>query len=106
MSFSLQKLLDKRNIKSINDLDAEEKSTFEAWDKILSKEEMSVGDIKMFCKTQIEIIENKWADLNTSAEKKSEFIPYHTVYRALLNAIDSPRLARETLENQLNALLK
>jgi len=100
----LQKLLGKRGINTVDELSQEEKAQYEEWDKILSKEELTTADIKQFCATQCDVIEGKWKDYNTEEWKKAELIPYHTVYKSLLSAIDSPRSAREQLEKHLNQL--
>lgn len=105
MKSILHKLLERRGIESIDKLDKEERQTFDDWDKILSKEELTIEDIKQFCKAQIEVIEGKWKDLNVDNSKKAELIPYHTVYKTFLLAIDSPQSARESLEKNLNQLL-
>jgi hypothetical protein len=102
----LTKLLRKRGIETANQLSDEEKQTFENWQLILNKEELTVEDIKMFCSAQIKVIEGKWADFNLEQSKKAELIPYHTCYAILLAAISSPRSARESLEIQLNQLIK
>ena len=102
----LDKFLKKKGIKDPSDLSEEEKATYEGWKKILSKEELTTGDIREFCQTQIDMIENKWTDLEKDNSKKAELIPYHTVYRLLLSVINSPKVEREQLENQLEALLK
>jgi len=102
----IEKLLFKRGIKDLKELDTEEKQTFENWQTILSKEELTLEDVKQFCASQVDIIENKWKDYNTDNAKKAELIPYHTCYKTLLLAIDSPRSARENLENQLLQMIK
>lgn len=102
----LTRLFKKRGIKSFEDLDNEEKSTYEQWEKILSKEEFTMEDLKMFCRGQIDTIETKWSDLNLDKDKKASFIPYHTVYKAILRAIDSPKVAREALEKNLIQLIE
>jgi len=102
----LSKILAKRGIKDASQLTKEERLDFDNWTAILSKEELTMADIKEFCKSQVDIIEGKWSDLNIENSKKAELIPYHTVYSVLLKVIDSPRLAREQLEKQLNELLK
>lgn len=101
----LDKLLKKRGIQSVDNLDVEEKTTFENWRKILSKDELTVEDVKTFCQSQIEVIEGKWRDLNLDQSKKAEMIPYHTVYKTLEQALSAPKVARENLENRLNQLL-
>lgn len=102
----IHKLLDKRGISDVRSLSREEKETFESWQTILNKEELTVEDIKKFCQSQIDVIENKWKDLNETNQKKAELISYHTVYKTLLSAIDAPKAMREALEIQLQQLLK
>ena len=102
----LAKLLSKRGIDNLNSLDKEEKQTWDEWEKILSKEELTLEDVKQFCKSQLEVIKGKWSNLDTETEKKQDLIPYFVVYSTLLQAIDSPKAVRESLENQLNNLLK
>ena len=102
----LAKILRKRGLNSVEELDKDEKQTFQNWQAVLSKDELTIEDVKNFCQSQVDVIEGKWADLNTSQDKKAELIPYHTVYKTLLLAIDSPKAQRENLENQLNNLIK
>lgn len=109
----LSKWLEKRGFKDPSELSSEkmpdgspsERQVYETYRKILSKEELNLSDVKDFCHSQITVIENRWKDFNLDAEKKAELIPYHTVYKTLLAAIDSPRSARENLEQQLNQYL-
>ncbi len=102
----LLELFSRRGIKDPKELDVEEKAVFENWDKILSKEELTLEDVKSFCQTQVLIIEGKWADYTTDNAKKAELLPYYTCYKTLLKAIDSPKIAREALEIQLREQLK
>lgn len=102
----LEKLFHKRGIKDFNELDQEEKQTFENWQSILSKEELTLSDVKEFCQVQLDVIEGKWKDYNIDNTKKAELIPYHTCYKTLFLAIGSPRSARENLEKTLIQLLE
>lgn len=101
----IEKIFKKRQISSIDELDEDEKKVFDGWNSILSKERLDTNDIKEFCKVQISVIENKWADLGVENAKKAELIPYHTVYRILLNIIDAPMESKEALERQLTEIL-
>jgi len=101
----LEQLFNKKGIKGFNDLSSEEKPIFERSKLILSKDELTVKDIKTFCKMQISIIKGKWGDYDTEQAKKAELIPYFTVYSSLLIAIDSPKVAREAEEIRLQALI-
>ena len=102
----LDKFLQKRGLSSPKDLDntptsdgsPTELQTFEKWKGILSKETLTLEDIKIFLQSQIGIIEAKWRDLNLEQSKKAELIPYHTVYKTLLQAIDAPLSERQALE--------
>lgn len=100
----LERLLQKRGI-THEDLSPEEKADFSKWEKVLSKKELSIEDFNHFCQSQVDIIETKWRDLNTEQIKKAELIPYHTVYKTILQIIKSPEAERSNLEAQLNQIL-
>jgi len=104
MNHLLTRLLQKRKV-TIDDLDQDEKKTFEEWQKTLSKDELTLEDVKSFCESQVDIIENKWTDYNIDQAKKNELLPYHTVYKTISNVIKSPKVAREALEKNLEQLL-
>lgn len=101
----LQKLFAKKGIKGVDELSEEEKTLYDNYDKVLSKKELGIGDIKLFLEMQIEVIEGKWRDLNLDSQKKASLIPYHTVYKTLLEAIRSPEAERANLESYLNQLV-
>lgn len=101
----LSQILRKRGLNSVEELDKDERQTFDTWQAVLSKDELTVQDIKNFCQSQVDVIEGKWADLNTENSKKAELIPYHTIYNLLLKVIDSPKATRESLEKNLQQLL-
>lgn len=99
----IQKLLDKRKIKNLDSLRSDEKEDYDRWQKILSNENVTTDNIRDFCNTQIAIIEGKWRDLDRKDSEK--LIPYHTVYCAIRDLINSPQAERENLEKYLNQLL-
>lgn len=100
----LHRLLNKRGL-TVETLDKEEKAQFDAWQATLTKDELTTEDIKAFIQSQLSVIETKWADYNLDKEKKEQLLPYFTVYKVLLAAINSPRSAREALEKNLTQLL-
>ena len=102
----LTKLLQKRGIESVNELDKDEKQDFESWQAVLNKDELTVEDIKKFCQGQVDVVSNKWADHNIDNDKKAQLIPYFVCYTTLLKAINSPKLARDSLEKNLNQLIQ
>jgi hypothetical protein len=97
----ITKLFEKRGIKDVSELSMEEKSTFDNYQKILSKDKLEVEDLVKFINNQISVIENKWRDMNIDESKKAQLLPYHTVYKAILSAIESPKAEKEALESFL-----
>jgi len=98
----LQDIFKKRGIKDITELDKEEQETFEKYEAILSKEDLTLEDLKHFIEDQIGVIEAKWKDYDR--QNKESLIPYHTVYRTLLDVINSPQAERVQLEKYLRQL--
>lgn len=101
----LEQLFRKKGIPNYKDLSEEEKAEFERSKLLLSKDELTVKDVKGFCKMQISIIKGKWGDYDTEQAKKAELIPYFTVYNSLLTAIDGPKAIKEAEEMRLKALI-
>jgi hypothetical protein len=100
----LYKMLKQRGIENLDQLDQEERLTFDNWREILNKEELTIKDIKEFCRIQCEVIRQKWADYNIEQSRKNDLIAYFTVYNSLLSAIDSPKVGKEALEAQLKQM--
>jgi hypothetical protein len=106
MNDLLKRLFVKRKIEKFDDLDETEKKTYENWQAVLSKEELTLQDVKHFCQYQINIIESKWKDHDIPQSKKAEWIAPHSIYKSLLEAIDSPKAVREALEKNLIQLIE
>lgn len=83
-----------------------ELQTFLNYEKTLSKDDLTLEDLKIFLTAQIGLIEYRWKSFDVSNEKKSELIPYHTVYKIIEQAISAPQSERAQLEAHLNNLLK
>lgn len=98
----LNKLLDKRGIEKLEDLQPEEKATFEKWKLVLSGETVTVDTIKEFCQSQIRIIEDKCDGITPLTTLQQACIH---VYRSLLRAIEAPEAERESLEKYLTQLV-
>lgn len=99
----LSKLLNKRGIKDTKELTQEERVVFDNYEKVLSKDRLSVDDLQLFLSGQISLIETKWKDYEY--KDKEKLIPYHTVYKTLLETIQAPQREREVLEKYLNSLI-
>tara|TARA_Y100001949_G_C15979694_1_gene327812 strand:+ start:722 stop:1045 length:324 start_codon:yes stop_codon:yes gene_type:complete len=102
----LTKLLKKREINKVDDLSKDERETFEKWNSILTKRILEVDDIKNFCCNQIGLIESKWKDMDITKEKKADLISYHTVYKGMVDLMESPVAERASLEKFLHNLLQ
>ncbi len=100
------RLLTKKGIKDVSELTQDEREVFESYERVLSKDKLNIEDIKRYLETQIRAIEDRWKDYGTENARKAELIPYHTVYRSLLQVIDGPNTERENLEQFLNNLIK
>lgn len=103
MSNILSKLFAKRGIKDTAELSAEERATYDNYARVLSKDDLTIEDLRQFLNTQIAVIESRWRD--ASFDKKADLIPYHTCYRTILDALDAPKQERENLERYLTSLL-
>ena len=102
----LSKLFQKKGIDSVENLEKEERTIFDNYEKILSKRELTVEEIKIFLQQQIGIIETKWRDYDIAQIKKAELLPYHTVYKSILGALTAPEQERSALEKYLIQLLQ
>ncbi len=102
----VDKIFKKRGIKDRTELSKEEQSTLSMYERILSKKELTLADLKEFILGRIAQIEGRWSDQNFDNAKKAELIPQHTVYKTILKALDAPQLEREALERSLLSMLE
>lgn len=108
----LDRFLKKRGVKSADELDntpntdgsPTERQVFESYERTLSKEEMTMDDLKTFLSSQIALIEARWKSFEISKDQKAELIPLHTVYKVIEQAISAPQAERAQLEALLNKL--
>lgn len=97
MAFNLFAWFEKKGIDP-KKLTPEESATYEQYKAILSKEELTTEDIRLFLKQERAKIEAKW---RTYEKVEKDLIPYYTVYGVLLEAIDAPQVQRAQLEEFL-----
>jgi hypothetical protein len=106
MNSLLSKILKSRNITKIDELSREERATFDNWESVLAKRELTLEDLKQFIAARIDNIEMKWRDMNLDASKKAELVPYHTVYKMISQAISAPEAERAALEKVLVQMIQ
>lgn len=99
MEFNLLAWLHKKGVDDPAKLSGEEKATYESYQRILSKSELTIDDIRAFLKQERAKIETKWRTYD--AGSKDHLIPYYTVYGVMLEALDAPETARKQLEDFL-----
>ena len=102
----LRKILEKRGLKDITELDASEKETFDKWQKILTEEEISVENIKEFCEIQKKSIEAQYTNPDNTDKKDIYLKAALSIYTGIINLIGSKKVAREHLVKYLEQLLK
>jgi hypothetical protein len=101
----LSKLLKKRNIESVIDLSGEEKTKFDEWNSILSKDELNAKDIALFCETQVVNIENRWKNELLDCDAISRLVQQHIVYKQILVALGASKEEKRNLEKYLTQLV-
>ena len=102
----ISKILHKRGIKEITELNEEEKATFDKWQKILTTEEITMETLTEFITEQKARIDSKLSDIEYPKEKKLDLLPYLSIYKALLGLIKAPRSAKEIVIKDIKQLLE
>lgn len=102
----LSQWLAKIGAKSVDDLSKDERATFDQWEFILNKKELSLEDLRSFISTQVFSIEARWKDMGMLSAQKAELIPLHVAYSTILQVLNSPQQERERLEAHLRAMIE
>ena len=102
----LEKLLRKRNIKDVQELDTEEQKTFDRWNEILSTSQVELEDLEMFIKEQLNKAIQEVANPDNSPQKDAKLKAAITIYQSLLGFIQKPRAEKEVLVKYLNQLIQ
>lgn len=103
MNSRIERLMEKRGVKDASSLTSEERALVKGWEASLSRPDLTVPDVAAFCRERIAFIEKAWADTKVPSEERLRLIDQHSVYRAILTAIDGPRQEREEMERWLIA---
>lgn len=105
MDVGISKVLQKRGIKDISELTAEEKEEFDRWQTILKKEDTTIKDVIVFCESQIDIIESAFKDIDTPTQRMERLVLQHSIYKALIAFISGPQKEKEQLRQYLTSQL-
>lgn len=101
-----EKIFEKLKIKNYLDLNNEEKKTFEEWQKVLNKNEISIKELKEFITSQIDIVTNQLLTYKNSSQKDLYLKMMLRNYRMILAFIQSPQKAKEYLEKYITTNFK
>lgn len=105
-TYLLSKLLEKRGIQSPDELSKEERDVYEGYRLVLSGEAVNIEQVKDFCRSQIKLIENKFASQPSSIKEDDPFLKASLhVYLNILKAIEAPEAERASLEKHLLSLI-
>ena len=107
MHILLSKLLKKRGLETLEELNKEEKEWFQEKERLLSQnDEISIKDFEKFCENQLGIIQDQWKNFDNSSQKNERLIIAHTIYSTILKTMTRSKLEREILEDYLEQLIK
>ena len=99
----LDKLLAKRGIAHIEELDTEERAVFDRYAAVLRGDTVTIDTLKAFCKAQISVIESACNGKDPLTMMQQACLH---VYINLIKAIEAPEAERESLEQYLTQLIK
>lgn len=104
------RILEKRGVKDLTDLNKDEQATYRQWEQdyktILAAEEaLTVDKVAEFCRHQVKVVESQWRNWDISREKMERLVLVHTVYKVMLDLLEAPQRRREQLEAELTSYL-
>jgi hypothetical protein len=101
----LTRLLNKRGIENSTELSQEERVQFDTWNRILSKESVTLQDFSQFCDVQIGAIDRALEDVDRTSERTDRLVVQRVVYAKIKSFLTSPQAEREQLEKYLEQLI-
>jgi hypothetical protein len=107
----LEQLLKKRGIGDVTKLTDEEKVVFDDYQQkydllLAAQEAVTPENVALFCRKNMERIEERWADPHTTEEQAKWLIPLHTSFSMIEKMIKAPQSQRESLEKHLLDLIE
>ncbi len=100
----LDKLLEKRGIKNLNELTDEERAVFDNYKLTLTGKDVKISDLEKFCRSQITLIEDKFGGPDNKYDSYLKASLH--VYLTLLKVIEAPKVERANMERYLIALIQ
>ena|SRR3990167_1786557 len=101
----IARLFEKKGINDVRELSPDDQVEFHGWQKVFTQEDVSLEQVKKFCRSQLDAIEGHWSNLDNSNQKNERLIIQHTVYKTLLNLISAPSESKANLERYLQEMI-
>jgi hypothetical protein len=93
----LDKILQKLNLKSIDDLKPEERETYRQWAQVLAKTDVTIDDLKTILPKELERANHELHDHENSPKKDSYYKAYASLLENLTKIILTPAKERDSL---------
>jgi hypothetical protein len=97
----LDQILQKLNLKSIDDLKPAEKATWMQWASILGKQDVTIEDLKKFLPGELERATVELRKHDNSAPKDAYYKAYGDILSTITKVIVTPAQERESLKAML-----
>ena len=94
-------ILEKIGLKSIDELKPAERETWQAWSKILAKQDVTIDDLKQLLPQEIERAKAELLKYENSKEKDLYYKAYTGVLTIITKLIIAPEQERESLRVML-----
>jgi hypothetical protein len=98
---SIEQILDKLGIKSIDDLQPAERETFNQWQTIIAKPDVTIDDLRKILPKELERANHELHNHENSPKKDSYYKAYASVLEYLSKIIVTPAQERDSLRAHL-----
>ena len=93
----LDAILQKLNLKSIDDFQPAERETYRQWAQVLAKQDVTIDDLKVLLPKELERANHELQNHENSPKKDSFYKAYASLCETLTKIILTPARERETL---------
>ena len=101
----IERLLNKRGIKSIDDLKAKEREVYQAWMQVLTKPDTTIDDIKRVLPIETERVNAELRKYDNTERKELYLKAYANLLTFFTTLITSPEKQRNELKAQIEQQL-
>jgi len=102
----LQDFLKKIGVKSYEELNEEEKNTYNEWDEVLAGKNITNKEVVDFMKAELDIAVSRLTDIDLKKEDEIFRKVEVRFIKKILNFINSPIVAKQFAEKSIEQLMK